>query len=961
MENRSVFISYSWDSEEHKDWVLNLANELEQYNEIHVDLDQYELDTSIDKNYFMEKKAFDSDIILLIITPSYSEKANARQGGVGIETTLLSARYWDEILDTKKTSIIPIIRSGNYSVTPRYLKNHFSLDFRDDNEFSKIFENLIKTIKKEHLARRPEKSKSLQQIVKNTNFTRCEDILKINYKRRTQIFSEAESKNYTKGNKIKFELWEVLSPTPHHFLYLFENIIIKDTVEHLCALLKIKEMTIKNLTVLRNKKGDSSYLERILNNNGVYPKIEEVTLSDYLWIYCIDDELKKKRDIYQNPLFIDQDITQYELDSNEDVTEMNLGPGSESLYNVIMKDTQSSIKIITAPGGTGKTTLCHNLFKRLSSEPEVLPILIQAESVRSSASEAMRENISINNIFDLYQAYVKINNNSIGSGIFSDKNTFELALLTGKIIVIIDGMDEFISLFQQQINLNGFFKSLVDLNNEIAQSKVLITSRNDIFNNEHFLKKEDIEKFKLHGFDKETCDKYLLKKFNGFSDPKKYANQTLELVKPIADLSGNNERILPFIIDTFATQIYDNSDDAHGISYESYSNEKDYESSIGVVDFFVFSVIKREITRQRINLEISDIINFFIEFCSYPTNQFSRSDILEYFEVMHNDINKTIASKIFLNPLIEKVSDLDFSLKYNFLNYYFKSLYLIKQIILKSNSETFFKVMATHAFGDSETFNETMKYFKSNKDVLLINGGEVCRQLAQKREDLKSSTSECYKKATGFLINLLGCIPEFSTSKETFSQKIKEFLGSEDKIENIGIYGLEMPLDFRNVTVWNSKFVQYSGFYKSTLTNARFLYCEFDRIPMDSIPNDFGVQIFENCILGNLSDVIEQKKINDESTASIINRELIKFFSSFFTNASFIDQKIQYIKLSTKIKKINRGFVDKLLRENILVIRTQKSDEIYYQIEKGYQDSIYKFISSESLDNNIRRIIKILD
>lgn len=961
MENRNIFISYSWDSQEHKDWVLHLANQLSEYDELYVTLDQYDLDTSIDKNYFMEKGAFDSDIILIIITPTYAQKSNNRSGGVGIEATLLSSRYWEEILDNQKISLIPILRSGEYSSSPRYIKNHFSLDFRDDTKFDSNLNSLLTTIKKEHLAKRPEKRKSLQTIIKNTDFTRCEDIIKINHKRRTQLLTKSDSTNFTKGKRIKFELWEVLSPAPYHFLYLFDNINIKETIDHLCFLLKEQKITVKNLTVLRSKKGDAGYLVKALNSNDVYPKIEEITLSDYLWTYCIDDELKKKRIIYQNPLFIDQDITKYEADDEGNIIENNLGPGSDSLYNILMQDTQSSVKIITAPGGTGKTTLCHNLFKKLSSESEVLPILIQAEAVRTSTNEGFRESITVENIFDLYQAYSRLNGTNSSSDIFSDKNTFELALLTGKIIVIIDGMDEFISLFHQKFNLESFFNSVVALNKEIAQSKILITSRDDIFNEEYLLEKEHIEKFRLHGFNKEACDKYLQKKFKGLSNPEKYAAQTLELVKPITDLSESNERILPFIIETFATQIYDSSENVQEVSHDSYANEKKYASANGVVDYFVFSVIKRELTRQRINLQISDIMNFFIEFCSYPTNKFSRSDISEYFEIMHNDVNQYISSKIVLNPLIEKVSSSDYSLKYDFLSYYFKSLFLIKQIIIKSNSESFVKMMASNAYGNSEAFYEASKYFKSNKELFLENAKHIFRQLTSRKDELQNHNDEQYKRATSFLINMLANIPEYSSSKEVFSGKIKELVGKDNKIENIGIYGLSLPIDLNNTVVWKSKFVQYSGFYKSTFSDTRFLYCEFDRIPMATIPDSFSEEMFENCILGNLSEVIEQKKSIDEITTNTLHKELIKFFSCFYTNSSFIDQKIQYMKLSNKVKKINRNFVDALIKEKILSIRAQKSDETYFQISNEYQDSIYKFISSESIDNNIRKIISLVN
>ncbi|MCY0506115.1 hypothetical protein OVV80_27440, partial [Klebsiella pneumoniae] len=80
------------------------------------------------------------------------------------------------------------------------------------------------------------------------------------------------------------------------------------------------------------------------------------------------------------------------------------------------------------------------------------------------------------------------------------------------------------------------------------------------------------------------------------------------------------------------------------------------------------------------------------------------------------------------------------------------------------------------------------------------------------------------------------------------SNKIKELTGNENKIENIGIYGLSVPMDFRNMAIWKSKFVQYAGFYKSIFSDTRFLYCEFDRTPMITIPDSFSEEIFENCI-----------------------------------------------------------------------------------------------------------------
>ncbi|WP_265460745.1 SEFIR domain-containing protein, partial [Aeromonas salmonicida] len=64
METKKIFISYSWDNEVHKQWTLNLANQLEEYSELHITLDQYDLDSFSDKNHFMESGVFDNDYVI---------------------------------------------------------------------------------------------------------------------------------------------------------------------------------------------------------------------------------------------------------------------------------------------------------------------------------------------------------------------------------------------------------------------------------------------------------------------------------------------------------------------------------------------------------------------------------------------------------------------------------------------------------------------------------------------------------------------------------------------------------------------------------------------------------------------------------------------------------------------------------------------------------------------------------
>ena len=131
-----VFISYSWDGEEHQQWTKNLADRLEEINELTVSFDQYDLDSLSDKNYFMEKAVFETDLILAVITGSYNDKANNRKDGVGIETSMAVSRHWEEAVGSGKSNIIPILREG--AAVPNYLKNKFYIDFRNDSDFENL-------------------------------------------------------------------------------------------------------------------------------------------------------------------------------------------------------------------------------------------------------------------------------------------------------------------------------------------------------------------------------------------------------------------------------------------------------------------------------------------------------------------------------------------------------------------------------------------------------------------------------------------------------------------------------------------------------------------------------------------------------------------------------------------------------------------------------------------------------
>src|SRR5260370_34859253 len=103
----TAFVSYSWTSEKHQQWVLELATRL-RADGVNVILDVWDLRPGQDKHAFMEKTVLDEAIkkVLIICDKGYREKADGRKRGVGTETELISAEVYTRVEQEK---FIPVI------------------------------------------------------------------------------------------------------------------------------------------------------------------------------------------------------------------------------------------------------------------------------------------------------------------------------------------------------------------------------------------------------------------------------------------------------------------------------------------------------------------------------------------------------------------------------------------------------------------------------------------------------------------------------------------------------------------------------------------------------------------------------------------------------------------------------------------------------------------------------------
>jgi hypothetical protein len=142
-----AFVSYSWDSDAHKQWVLNLAVRLQVQGGVRIILDRWHLPPGEDKTAFVEKSVGDSKFVILICTPDYARRANNREGGVGYETMIITSELAEDINQRK---FIPVLRDGDWkSSLPVWIKNKFGVDLRSNPYSDEQYKTLLRALHNE--------------------------------------------------------------------------------------------------------------------------------------------------------------------------------------------------------------------------------------------------------------------------------------------------------------------------------------------------------------------------------------------------------------------------------------------------------------------------------------------------------------------------------------------------------------------------------------------------------------------------------------------------------------------------------------------------------------------------------------------------------------------------------------------------------------------------------------------
>ncbi|MED4531500.1 SEFIR domain-containing protein [Metabacillus fastidiosus] len=142
-----VFISYSWTSPEHEQWVQILAERLHE-NEIDVVYDKWDLEEGQSVTKFMERSVNDPDIqkVLIICDKGYMEKSLQGKGGVGTESLIISEEVYSNFKQTKFIAVISELDEDGKPYLPTFLKGRKYFDMSSEEAYEEGYRKIVRNL-----------------------------------------------------------------------------------------------------------------------------------------------------------------------------------------------------------------------------------------------------------------------------------------------------------------------------------------------------------------------------------------------------------------------------------------------------------------------------------------------------------------------------------------------------------------------------------------------------------------------------------------------------------------------------------------------------------------------------------------------------------------------------------------------------------------------------------------------
>ena len=125
---------------------------------VDVAIDRWHLREGQDAHAFMERMVRSDEItkIVLVCDRKYVERANGREGGVGIESQIITSQLYGDVEQTKAVGIVVDSDEDGAPTLPIFLKNRIFIDFRNSEAYTKNIQQLVRWAYNKPLFSEPE-------------------------------------------------------------------------------------------------------------------------------------------------------------------------------------------------------------------------------------------------------------------------------------------------------------------------------------------------------------------------------------------------------------------------------------------------------------------------------------------------------------------------------------------------------------------------------------------------------------------------------------------------------------------------------------------------------------------------------------------------------------------------------------------------------------------------------------
>ncbi|MFJ8066996.1 SEFIR domain-containing protein [Psychrobacillus sp. NPDC096426] len=170
-----VFISYSWSSPQHEEWVYELASRLES-NGVEVVFDKWDSVEGHNLNAFMQRSVNDPSIskVLVICDETYKQKADGFEGGVGTETVIISNEVYKSVEQTKFIPIVSQRGPAGEEYIPTYLSGTKYIDMSSAQKYEDGYEKVLRNLYGKPEFERPKRGSAPAYLLRDEKKTTLE-------------------------------------------------------------------------------------------------------------------------------------------------------------------------------------------------------------------------------------------------------------------------------------------------------------------------------------------------------------------------------------------------------------------------------------------------------------------------------------------------------------------------------------------------------------------------------------------------------------------------------------------------------------------------------------------------------------------------------------------------------------------------------------------------------------------